>query len=290
MDSSKVTAVLILYETTEEVLKCLESLKDIKFIIVDNGKNDKSIINQIKNYKNLSEYIVPKKNLGFGKACNQAFNLVKTEFTLFIEPDVTMSIKDIYSLIKTLEENPNAAFSVPLLIDNNKKIIDKLENLPEFYSNSENEKINEINQNLYNALPEGDMCVNFSWAAVFMTNNKVIKKHGLFDEKYFIYWEDFDLCRKYRFLKIPVIKSFDSRAEHKIAGSTKKNIKNYFILQKHHILSSYIYFKVNKKSFFIYKRFFTFLFRSLSNLFIFNFKKSIKNFARATAVITYIIS
>ncbi len=290
MDLTKVTAVIVLYETTDDVFQCIKNLKDIKFIVIDNGKNDKSIVQKIKQSKNLIKYVESKKNLGFGKACNYALNLVETEYTLFVEIDVTISIQDVGSLVKTLHNNPEAAFTVPTLIDSNKKIIDKLENLPEFYSKDNMKETININKHLDNSLPEGDICLNFTWAAVFMTNNKVIKKHGLFDEKYFIYWEDFDLCRRYRFLKIPVIKSYNSRAEHKIASSTKKNIRNYFILQKHHILSSYIYFKVSKKSFFIYKKLFIFLFRAISNLFILNLKKSLKNFARTTAVITYIIS
>ena len=136
---------------------------------------------------------------------------------------------------------------------------------------------------------EGDVCVNFCWAAIFLTNNKIIDQVGLFDERYFLFWEDFDLCRKLRKLKIPIIKSFNSFAEHKVAKSTTNSLKTYFIIQKYHIFSSYIYFGVDKKDKKLIKKLFLYVFRSFAYLFILNIKKSIKNIARASAVTTYIL-
>ena len=77
---------------------------------------------------------------------------------------------------------------------------------------------------------------------------------------------------------------FTSILEHK---SVKDNLRNYFIIQLYHVLSSYIYFNVNKKDNILVKRFFIYLFRSISYLFILNIKKSIKNIARLTAIIKY---
>ena len=68
MDLTKVTAVIVLYETTDDVFQCIKNLKDIKFIVIDNGKNDKSIVQKIKQSKNLIKYVESKKNLGFGRS------------------------------------------------------------------------------------------------------------------------------------------------------------------------------------------------------------------------------
>ena len=52
---SRITAVIVLYNTTDLVFKCLDKIKDVNIIIVDNGKNDLKIINSIKkNIKYLS--------------------------------------------------------------------------------------------------------------------------------------------------------------------------------------------------------------------------------------------
>ena len=44
----KITAIIVLYSTTDIIFKCLENLKNIKIIIVDNGSNNKEIINLLK--------------------------------------------------------------------------------------------------------------------------------------------------------------------------------------------------------------------------------------------------
>ena len=62
-----------------------------------------------------------------------------------------------------------------------------------------------------------------------------------------LFWEDFSLCRSLRKKGISVIKIFDSRAIHKESASTRRTIKSSFIIHKHHLLSSYIYFNVEKK-------------------------------------------
>ena len=289
MNLDKVTAVIVLYDASNIVLDCIKNLENTKLIIVDNGRNDPELIDEIKKSKNLFKYIKTEKNLGFGKGCNLAYKEVKTEFTLFIEADVIINIKNIQNLISSFLRYPKAAITAPVLCDSNGKNIDKLENLPEYYSNNKDKKIQEINNRLFNSKIEGDVCVNFCWAAIFLTNNKIIDQVGLFDEKYFLFWEDFDLCRRLRKLKIPIIKSFNSFAEHKVAKSTTNSLKTYFIIQKYHILSSYIYFGVDKKDKKLIKKLLLYVFRSFAYLFILNIKKSIKNIARASAVTTYIL-
>ena len=280
-DLEKITAVIILYNVTNLIFKCLENLKNVKIIIADNGDNDPSIINQIKKNKNIIKYFKFKKNLGFGRACNFCFNQVDTEYTLLIEPDVLISEKDIVNLVQGFNKYPSAGILVPSLIDKNKDLIDELDNLPELKQLEKN-KVKPINNF------EDDVCVFFCWAAIYLINNKILKKIGLFNKKMFIFWEDFYLCRKLKNAKISIIKIFNSRALHFEGASTKKNIKSKFIMYKHHILSSYIYFNINKKENFLKKKLLIYLFRTFSYLVILNFEKSLKNLARLCAVKTYL--
>ncbi len=117
-----VTAVIILYNVSEIIFKCLDNLKNIKIIIADNGDNDPLIIKRIKEYKNIIKYYNFKKNLGFGRACNYCFNRSKTKYTLLIEPDVIISEIDIIKLINGFDRYPNAGILVPTLIDEKKKL------------------------------------------------------------------------------------------------------------------------------------------------------------------------
>jgi len=279
--SKDITGIIVLYDTTIEILDCLERLKNIKFIIVDNGKCNKKIINKILEFKNIIKYLKPKKNLGFGRANNFAFKYVNTKYTLLINADIKTTINDVEKLVDTLIKYPNTGISVPLLVDSENNNKDYLECLPEITSSYNYSKTDK------KKLISGDTSISFCWAAIMLINNKIFENIKLFDKKYFLFWEDYDLCRRLYINKIPIVKTFYSRAHHLEHKSVNNNLRNYFIIQLYHVLSSYIYFNVNKKDKILIKRFFIYLFRSISYLFILNIKKSIKNIARLTAIIKY---
>ena len=279
--SKDITGIVVLYDTTIEIVNCLRRLKDIKFIIVNNGKCSKKIINEILEFKNILKYFKPKKNLGFGRANNFAFKYVNTKYTLLINADVKTSIKDIEELVNTLVKYPNTGISVPILVDENNNNIDFLECLPEVASKFGKQS------NINKKIMSGDTCINFCWGAIMLLNNEIIRKTKLFNKKYFLFWEDYDLCRKLYSKKIPIIKTYLSRALHLKHRSVKDNYKNYFLIQMYHLLSSYIYFDVDKKNNLLIKRFFIYLFRSITYILILNIKKSLKNIARLTAIIKY---
>jgi N-acetylglucosaminyl-diphospho-decaprenol L-rhamnosyltransferase len=275
-----VTAVIVLYNVSKIIFNCLDNLKNINIIIADNGDNDLLITKRIKDYKNVIKYYKFKKNIGFGRACNYCFNRSKTKYTLLIEPDVIISEINIINLINGFDKYPNAGILVPTLIDEKKNVIDYLDNLPELKQLEKNKDTNHIFH--------GDTSIFFCWAAILLLNNDIIKKTGLFNKNIFIFWEDFYLCRKLKKLSVSIIKIFSSRALHYEGASTKKTIKSQLIINKHHILSSYIYFGVDKENILLKKKLFIYLFRFISYLFIFNINKSLKNFARLCAVISYI--
>jgi GT2 family glycosyltransferase len=276
-----ITGIIVLYDTTIEVIDCLQRLKDIKFIIVDNGKCDEEIIDKVLKFKNIIKYFKPKKNLGFGRANNFAFKYVNTKYTLLINADIKTSVKDIEKLVDTFIKYPNTGISVPMLVNKDRINIDYLECLPEIKSNY-TYLVNDKKK-----LISGDTSISFCWAAIMLLNNKIFKKINIFDKKYFLFWEDYDLCRRLYRKKIPIIKTYLSKAYHLKHKSVKDNYSNYFKIQIYHTLSSYIYFSVNKKDKILIKRFFIYLFRSISYLFILNIKGSLKNIARITAIIKY---
>ncbi len=279
-----ITAIIVIYDVTNEIFECIKNLQNIRIIIVDNGNCDKKVVEQIRKLKNI-KYIKSKKNLGFGRANNFAFRYVDTKYTLLINADIKTSINDLINLVKTLELYPNTAIAVPILVNEEKKNIDYIEVLPEIADKFHNIKSNEnkLNKNLL----FGNACISFCWAAIMLLNNSVIKKTKLFDKKYFLYWEDYDLCRKLYNLKLPIIKSFSSRAYHLKHSSVKDNLINHFIIHMFHVYSSYLYFNLEKNNRILIKRFFIYLFRFFSYLLIFNIRNSIKNLARLTAILKY---
>jgi hypothetical protein len=285
---SKVTAVLVLYDVTEVIFDCLDNLKNIKIIIVDNGNNNLKIINKIKKEYIFEKYFKLKKNIGFGRANNLAFKYVKTQYTLLIEPDVIINELNIVNLIKTLETYPNAGVVVPRIKDLNNQADTILDDFEENRKTKRSNFENEISNQLSTKPILGDVCINFSIACILLVNNHVIKKIGLFNKKYFIYWEDFELFRRLKLNKIAAIKSYSSIAKHLWKKSTHANILSQFIMDAHHIKSAYLYFNVKKNHAKIFKKSFLYIFRFLTYLLILNIKKSLKNLARLYGIYLFL--
>jgi GT2 family glycosyltransferase len=285
---SKVTAVLVLYNVTEVIFDCLNNLKNIKIIIIDNGKNNLNIINRIKKVYVLEKYLKTKKNIGFGRANNLGFKYVKTQYTLLIEPDVIIDNLNVINLIKTLETYPNAGVVVPKLLDSNNQLDSCLGDFEENRKIIRNNFENEISNELSMKSIVGDVCINFSLACILLVNNHVINKIGLFNKKYFIYWEDFELFRRLKLNKIPAIKSYSSIAKHLWKRSTNVNPLSQFIMDTHHLKSAYIYFNVKKNYKIFIKKTILYTFRFLTYLLILNIKKSLKNLARLYAIYLFL--
>ena len=284
----KITAIIVLYSTTDIIFECLENLKTIKVIIVDNGNNNKDIVNLLKKNYVFEKYFKPKKNIGFGRANNFALKYVNTEYSLLIEPDVLISKESIENLIKTMDIYQDAGVVVPRFKDINNNIIGWLDDFEENrrISRSNFDKI--IQNELSTKAIAGDVCINFSIACILLVNNKIINKIGLFDKRYFIYWEDFELFRRLRLKRIAALKSFNSIALHMWKKSTNVNLVSQFIMDTHHHRSAYIYFNVKKNNSIFFKRIILYTFRFVSYLLILNLKKSLKNLARLYAIYLYL--
>ena len=282
--NNKITIVIVLYNSSNLIFDCLKSLTQFNIIIVDNGKN-LNILNELKNKKNI-KIISQNKNLGYGCGINFAFKYIETDFFLVLNPDVVIEESSILKLLDTALNNQNCAIAAPLNIPDT----DSFGILPEkrsLYEKNKNDfyKIKNINK----LKPDGEICVDVTKGCALLINSKYFKEVDFFTEKYFLFWEEIDLCRKFLKKKLAIIVNPNSIAHHNQGSSGKPNLKNFFIRSYHNELSPLYYFEVKKNSLYLYKNMFKYLFRTLSYLLILNLKGSLKNLSKLLANIKYII-
>ena len=278
----ELTIVTVLYDSSELVYDLLRNLVNFKVIVVDNGNNER-VLKKLPNLKNI-KIITQKKNLGYGRAINFAFENIKSKYFFVLNPDLIISEKSIYNLYTLITKNPDAGIVAPIT----KPDEDFYGLFPE---KNTKKKIgpNEIKcQNLLkDSKIEGEICVEVAKGCALLLNSEHFKKVGKFDERYFLFWEEIDLCRRFRFKKHSVIISPSSLASHKQGQSSKKGIKNFIIKTFYSEYSPLIYFNVKKlSSFLIYKQI-RYLFRSVTYLLILNVKKSFTNLIKLYANIKY---
>ena len=279
----KITIVIVLYNSTDLILECLKSIKNFKIIIVDNGKN-KRIIEIIKKNYSIEKIVTLKRNVGFGTGINSGVDFVRTDFFLMLNPDAKISLDSINKLYTTSLEN-NAAASAPWVKDDS----NCYGLLPENGKGVKRTK-NEIESTkiLDNYKPEGNCCVQVHKCCALLVNKKKFIEIGMFNTKYFLFWEEIDLCRKFKNNKLSLILNPKSEMIHKQGNSVNSSIYTYFIKTFNTEYSPFIYFDIKKNAQFLYWRLIKYTFRAVCYLGILNVKNSFKNIIKFMAIINFI--
>ena len=282
--ASKITVIIVLYNSSEIIFECLKTLNNFQIIIVDNGKNSK-ILEKLKSKENI-QIVSPGRNIGMGRGANFAFNSIKSEFFLLLSPDTKIDENSISKLLSTALNYDDCAIAAPLNVTDP----DSYGVLPEKRELYEKNK-NQIHINLekINKRPEGEICVDVTKGCVLLVRSKFFEKVGGFSEKYFLFWEEVDLCKKFIRNNYTIIVNPSSIAHHTEGTSSKINIENLFLRSFHHEISPLYYFEIKKNSLFLYKNILKYLFRTITYFLILNLKNSLKNFSKLAANIIFLI-
>ncbi len=168
--------------------------KNDELIIVDNHSSD-STVEKISKFKNVT-LILSDKNLGFSKGNNLGVKVAKGQYLFFLNPDTKME-KPILDDLIDFYEDMDVGLLGPKLILPDGKIQPSVRNLPTFWG-AFTEYILGIKRKFSQYAPEVDQPqeVGAVYGAAMLINRELFDKIKGFDERYFLYYEDIDLCRK----------------------------------------------------------------------------------------------
>jgi GT2 family glycosyltransferase len=219
--SSEITIIIILYEEKLNlVLRCLKNLTNFKIIIIDNAGNRFLKVQIEKHYK-IYKYVLNKKNYGYSKAANQAIKLSDTQFILMFQADAIIDEKNIFKLLEVHKKYENSFIVSPTLFDEDKNLSVNSGSFP------------EKNLKKTTFIPEGDICVETVLGSIMMFKKQDILEIGLYDENFFLYFLDDELCRRIRDTKKAVIQVLSVKATHahgqiKVRNPLKKTFLRHF--------------------------------------------------------------
>jgi len=281
----ELTIVIIAYNSNDLLLKCLKNIKKFNIIIVDNGKNNE-IFSKISFNENKIKIISKNKNLGFPKGVNFAVEFIKTPYFLILNADTFINEYSINQLFNTCKKNKNCGAASPITdLD-----IDGYDLFPENgKSVIRNNKQSNICNSLVNLKPDGEICVEIAKLGLMINLNN-FKKVGMFSEKFFMFWEEIDLCKKFRKNNLSVIVNPQAKLIHDKKKSSNNDLKTFAIKNFHLELSPLHYFNVQKNSKFLYIRILKYTFRAITYLLILNLKNSLRNIIKLSANLSYILS
>ena len=236
--TESLTIVIVLFKEPFDLInETLQNISSFNIIIIDNDDNHQlkeKILKEFKIYK----YILNKKNNGFSAGYNQGIKLSTTKFTLVLGPDCLISPKDINVLVKKLSLYQDALIVSPTAYNNKNELTYSGGPLPE---NGKMDKLLEL---------EGDACVESSLGACMLFRTLDIQKYDLFfDENFFLYFSDVDLCRKIKILNKSIIQTNEAVCIHQHGIIKIKNkFKKIYIREynyTHDML--YYFFKIKNK-------------------------------------------
>ncbi|MBL0917524.1 MAG: glycosyltransferase family 2 protein [Hydrogenophaga sp.] len=226
----QVTVVLVTYHSAH----CLDALNGLlahcpHIVISDNGSTDGTPA-QVRARWPQAVVLEHGRNLGFGTANNRAIAQVRTPFAFLLNPDCEVTPEGLRELVRAAQGMPDAAIVAP-----------QLQGAPGRA---------DVNYRWPSTLwrsrgpgADGVACVGFVVGAAMLFRLERFEGVGFFDEDFFLYYEDDDLCLRLFQAHRPIVVWPAVAAVHRARGSTKGSApwKSEYLRGYHHAQSKLIY-------------------------------------------------
>jgi GT2 family glycosyltransferase len=174
-----------------------EQLVPAELIVVDNGSKDGSsqYLKSLKNGKicNL-KLIFNKKNLGFGKANNQAMKISRGEYILLLNSDTIIFDASISQILYWLSTHPEYDMVGSKLLNSDKTVQGSVANFPHLKTVFKMLFFDRISNKKTMYSPETIGCVDWIMGAFMLLRKDVYRQTKGFDEKFFMYMEEVEWC------------------------------------------------------------------------------------------------
>jgi len=271
----QVAIVVVSYNTRDLLLECLASVvgstqgRSTQLVIVDNSSEDGSYEAIREAYPNATA-IRNSTNLGFGAACNQGFKATDAPFILLLNSDARLTAQAFHALCDCLEQNERCGAAGCKLIDaagaeiiNTRNFLTPLNQAFELtgievgLGSLQRTRPPKLDRNL------ADCSVDWIDGACLMLRRAALDEAGFFDERFFMYSEDEDLCFRLRKRGWLVCFCGAGTAVHHGAASTRLNkidmLRHFYLSQmlfllKHHGPFSAFLFAVAMRTVLVLKR------------------------------------
>jgi len=202
-------SVIIVSWNVREKLKdnikaLLASEGGLKFeiFVVDNASSDESAEMVAREFTEV-KLIANKENLGFAKANNQAIAEASGEFILLLNPDMRVRPDTLEKMIGWMRDNDQSDVAGCRLVDEAGNNIPHVRRFPKIFDQA---MIVLKLSHLFPRLLDGYLAKDFDYSqaakvdsirgSFFLIRRRALEKIGVLDERYFIWFEEVDYCRR----------------------------------------------------------------------------------------------
>jgi N-acetylglucosaminyl-diphospho-decaprenol L-rhamnosyltransferase len=196
--------VVVNYNAGAHLLACVESLRvdgvdDI--VVVDNGSTDGSSA-RLATVDPAARVISTGANLGYGGGANRGAGLLDTDYVLVTNPDVVLSPGTIAALVADLDADPTVGIVGPKIQETDGELYPSARTFPRLADAIGHAFVGLVTtDNPYSRrylMTEWDHTnardVDWVSGACFVARRDAFEAVGGFDDRFFMYLEDVDLC------------------------------------------------------------------------------------------------
>ena len=234
-----ISLIIVNYKSRNKLVACLESIKQFppvglsyEIIIVDNASGDE-LDSLVGNFSQ-ARLIVSQKNLGMGGGNNLGIEAAKGEYVFILNPDTILKPGAVETLFGYLKANPRVGIVGPKLLNSDNSLQYSCLRFPSFFmplwrrtflgryfaSHSADFQMREVDHEVIQE-------VAWLMGSALMFKKETTLSDGSiwrprFDERYFMYFEDIDLCRTAKSQGLKVIYNPEAVLIHDHARESAK--------------------------------------------------------------------
>lgn len=236
VNSPLVSAVVLNYRSAKDTVRCVQALRKqsiasaIEIIVIDNHSEDDSIglIRSQLSRVPAVRIVEERENIGYGSGNNDALRFARGRYLLIVNPDNALPPDTVERMLSALRSHPDAGIAGPALVHPDGSIRPSARQFPRFADLLSKRLFPGKWQAAYDrtmTAAEGEDVREVDWlvGACLLMPMELFRKLGGFDERFFLFFEDIDLCRRVhvlgkKVLYLPQVKVPDRKK--RLSGSS----------------------------------------------------------------------
>lgn len=206
----KISIIIVSWNVKDLLKKCLQSLIkygedfDLEIFVIDNASTDGTTWMMKNDFPEIN-FLPNKENAGFAKANNQGIKRATGDYVLLLNPDTEIFADTLANSVKFMEENKDCGIMGCKMVYRNGTLQPSVRRFPRFWPvllmflkiPKIFPKLKSIQRYLATDFNyEKTQPVDQVMGAFMFISRPALEKIGLLDERFFVWFEEVDFCRR----------------------------------------------------------------------------------------------
>ena len=231
-----VDILLVNYKSAGSLKKCLASIYrylphlPVEIYVYDNG-NDPGMAGVMDAFPGV-HLTTNRRNIGFGAAANRLMRRGGSPFILLLNPDAYLEDDTLVRAVDYLSSHRRIGILGPRIVDDDGSVQGSARAFPSVFTGMfgrtsvltrlfPNNRYSRQNILTHRSAAGRPVAVDWVSGACMLVRRAAIETVGLFDEQFFMYWEDADWCRRMREGKWKVVYFPEASVRHSVGASSR---------------------------------------------------------------------